>query len=263
MLRKHLTRTRLGLLLAVAAGVLLGAILGQPSSGVAAGTATKPKNVTPPTITGTAEVGQRLVATRGTWTGKPTSFHFQWIRCDADGACATIGGATKKTYVPTSADVGHTLEATVTARNAAGASSAASAPTAVVSPSGCPPGTATIQATQLAPPARLDIAGATVSPSVTRSTRSLHLHVTITACGRAVQGATVFATAVPYNQFGVGQATTDASGKVTLTEQRRAGFPATRHQRLLAVFVRATKTGDPPLGGVSSRRLFAFHFGHH
>ena len=263
MLRKHLTRTRLGLLLAVAAGVLLGAVLGQPSTGEAAGTATKPKNVTLPTITGTAEVGQKLVATRGTWTGKPTSFHFVWSRCDADGACITIAGATKKTYVPTAADIGHPLRVTVTARNAAGGTAATSAPSAVVSPSGCPPGTATIQAAQLAPPARLDIAAASVSPAVTRATKTLHLQVTITACGRAVQGATVFATAVPYNQFAVGQATTDANGKVTLAEQRQRGFPASPHQRLLAVFVRATKPGDPVLAGVSSRRLVAFRFGHH
>ena len=263
MLRKHLTRTRLGLLLAVAAGVLLGAVLGQPATGVAAGTATKPKNVTPPTITGTAEVGQKLVATRGTWTGNPTSFHFVWSRCDTDGACLTIANATKKTYVPTAADVGHTLRVTVTARNSAGGTAAASAPSAVVSPSGCPPGTATIQAAQLVPPARLDIADASLSPSVRRSSKAIHLQITITACGRAVQGATVFATAVPYNQFAVGQGTTAADGKVALTEQRRSGFPASPHQRLLAVFVRASKPGDPALGGVSSRRLLAFRFARH
>jgi hypothetical protein len=263
MLRKHLTRTRLGLLLAVAIGVLLGAVLGQPATGVAAGTATKPKNVTPPTITGTAEVGQKLVATRGTWTGNPTAFQYSWNRCDADSACLTIAGATKKTYVPTNSDVGHTLRVTVTARNAAGATAAASAPSAVVSPSGCPPGTAAIPVAQLAPPARLDIAGATVSPSVTRSTKTIHLRISITACGRAVQGATVFAAAVPYNQFAVGQATTATDGTVTLTEERRSGFPASSHQRLLAVFIRASKPGDPPLAGVSSRRLVAFHLAHH
>lgn len=263
MLRKHLTRTRLGLLLAVGAGVLLGAVLGQPATGGAAGSATKPKNVTPPTITGVAEVGQRLVATRGTWTGKPTSFHFAWSRCDADGACLTITTATKRSYVPTTADVGHTLRVTVTARNAAGATAATSAPSAVVSPSGCPPGTAPIPVAQLVPPARLDITGTSVSPSVSRSTRTIHLRVTITACGRGVQGATVFATAVPYNQFSVGQATTAANGQVTITEHRRSGFPASPHQRLLAVFVRASKPGDPPLAGVSSRRLVAFRFAHH
>ena len=259
MLRKHLTRTRLGLLLAVATGVLLGAVFGQPATGVAAGTATKPKNVTPPTITGTAEVGQKLVATRGTWTGKPTSFHFQWSRCDADGACLTIAGATKKTYVPTAADVGHTLRVTVTARNSAGATPATSAPSAVVSPSGCPPGTATVQIGQLGPPARLMIAKASVSPAVTRRSHTIHLHFQITACnGRPVQGATVYAAAIPFNQFKEAAITTDANGAVTITETRQRGFPAGRHQRLLAVFARATKPGEPPLGGVSTRRVVAF-----
>ena len=262
MPRKHSTRTRLGLLLAVGVGVLLGAVLGQPATGGAAGSATKPKNVTPPTITGSAEVGLRLVATRGTWTGNPTTFHYVWSRCDTDGACLTITGATKKSYVPTAGDVGHPLRVTVTARNSVGATSATSAPSAIVSPSGCPPGTATIPIAQLAPPARLDIAKASLSPSLTRSTRKIHLQVTIAACGRAVQGATVFATAIPYNQFALGQGTTAANGTVTLTEQRRSGFPASPHQRLLAVFVRASKPGDPPLAGVSSRRVFAFHFAH-
>jgi hypothetical protein len=88
--------------------------------------------------------------------------------------------------------------------------------------------------------------------------------VVIQACDtRPVQGATVFATAIPYNQFAAAQGTTGADGSVTLTEGRRSGFPASRHQRLLAVFVRASKPGDPALGGVSSRRVVAFPFAHH
>ena len=54
MLRGHLTRTRLGLVLAVAAGLLLGAVLGQPGSGRAAAGNAKPVPKTPPTISGTA-----------------------------------------------------------------------------------------------------------------------------------------------------------------------------------------------------------------
>ena len=69
-----------------------------------------------------------------------------------------------------------------------------------------------------------------------------------------MQGASVFATAVPYNQFAVGQGTTGAAGTVVLTEARRSGFPVSRHQRLLAVFVRAWKQGEPVTGGVSSSR---------
>ena len=124
MLRRHLTRTRLGLVLAVAAGVLLGAVFGQPGNGRAASEAV-PKNKTLPTISGAALVGQTLVATHGTWSGSPTSFHYAWSRCDTTGAaCLAISGATGKIYTVTASDVGHTLRVTVTARNADGATTA-------------------------------------------------------------------------------------------------------------------------------------------
>jgi hypothetical protein len=103
-----------------------------------------------------------------------------------------------------------------------------------------------------------------VSPAVRRSTNVIHLHVKVTACGgRPVQGASVFATAVPYNQFAVGQAATAADGTVVLTESRQSGFPASRHQRLLAVFVRTWKQGEPATGGVSTSRVVAFRFARH
>jgi predicted lipoprotein with Yx(FWY)xxD motif len=266
MVRKHLTLTRLGILTAVAAGVLLGAVLGQPGTGRAAGTAV-PKNKTAPTIVGTAEAGMTLSATRGTWTGNPGSFNFAWSRCDTTGAaCAGIPGATGKAYTVTQTDVGHTLRVTVTAHNSDGSDHATSAQTAIVPPSGCPagtstPGSGTIQVADIAPPARLVVVGASVSPSVTRSTKTLRLHIVISACnGRSVQGAVVYAAAIPFNQFAGGQGTTDANGSVTLIEARQGGFPAATHQRLLAVFVRATKPGDSVLDGVSTRRVVAFRF---
>jgi hypothetical protein len=263
MLRAHLTQTRLGFLLAVATGALLGAVLGQPGSGQAA-SKSRPTPKSPPTITGTAEVGITLVATRGTWTQKPTSFHFAWSRCDTTGAaCVGIGGATAKIYTPTVPDIGHTLRVSVTARNSSGSNTATSAATGIVPPSGCPPGNGVIPIAQLTPPARLNIAKVSTKRSVRRSTQAIQLHFTITACGtRPVQGASVFATAIPYNQFAVGQATTGGQGTVVLTEARRPGFPASRHQRLLAVFARAWKQGEPVTGGVSSSRVVAFRFGH-
>jgi hypothetical protein len=264
MLRGALMRTRLGLLLAVAAGVMLGAVFGQPGSGAAAGSATKPKNTTPPTITGTAVVGLKVTTTRGTWTGSPTSFHYAWSRCDTTGACIRIAGATGKSHRVTNSDVGHTLVSTVTASNSAGSTSANSAPTAVVPPSGCPVGAGTMQVTQLAPPSRLEIVRAVATPRVSHSTSTLHVHVTITACnGRPVQGAVVYAVAVPFNQFAAMQATTAADGTAALAEQRLKGFPASSHQNLLAMFIRATKPGDSLLDGVSSRRVFALRFAHH
>ncbi len=264
MLRGHLTGTRLGLVLAIAAGVLLGAVLGQPGSGHAAAGSAKPTPKTPPTISGTPEVGITLVATRGTWSNKPTSFHFQWVRCDAAGnACLAISGATAKIYTVSFTDVGHTLRVSVTAHNSSGSTSASSAPTVVIPPSGCPSGTGVISVASLTPPARLDISAASVTPAVKRSTNTIHLHFTITACGgRPVAGASVFATAVPYNQFAIGQATTAGNGTVVLTEARRSGFPVSRQQRLLAVFARAWKQGEPVSGGVSTSKIVAFHIHH-
>ena len=265
MLRGNLTRTRVGIVLAVAAGVVLGAVIGQPSNGVAASRATKPVNKTLPTVPGTAVVGVTLVATRGTWSGSPTSFRFAWLRCDTTGAaCAGITGATAKIYTPSLADVGHTLRIKVTAKNASGSTTATSHATGVIPPFGCPTGTGTIGISQVYPPARLFIVDASVKPRVRRSTNSIRLRFKIEACGgRPVQGAAVFATAVPYNQFSVGQGTTGPDGTVVLNESRRAGFPASPHQRLLAVFARAWRQGEPTTGGVSSSRVVAFRFAHH
>ena len=254
----HPAARRLGIVTAIAAGVVLGAIFGQPGSGRAAAAAV-PKNKTLPGISGAALVGQTLTATTGTWSGSPTSYHFAWSRCDATGAaCLAIGGATARIYTVTVGDEGHTLRVTVTAKNASGSTPATSPATTVIPPSGCPVGTGTIQVADLQPPAQLEINGGKTLSRVTRKSKQIEIRFAITACGRAVQGATVYAVAVPYNQFAGETATSAADGTVTLTEPVRKGFPASPHQRLLAVFVRATKPGQPSVGGVSARRLVAF-----
>jgi hypothetical protein len=102
-----------------------------------------PRNTAPPTISGAPAVGQTLTATQGTWLGGPTSFAFQWQRCDATGgACAAIPGATGATYVVGDTDAGATVRVNVTASNSFAAASAASAPTAVVPATGPPVSTA-------------------------------------------------------------------------------------------------------------------------
>jgi hypothetical protein len=207
-------------------------------------------------------VGQTLTATTGAWTGSPTSFAYLWSRCDTGGnGCATIRRATAKIYTVVGADVGHTLRVAVTAKNADGRSQpAVSAPTAIVAPGGCPTGTGAMQIAQVTPPARLAVGTYSVSPAVTRKTQTINIHVLITACGgRPVQGAVVFAVPIPFNQFKGAAVTTGSDGTVTISESRQRGFPAARRQHLLAVFIRATKPGEPATAGVSTGRVVSFH----
>lgn len=257
----NLTAKRLGLVLAVAVGVLLGAIFGQPGNGRAASTVV-PKNTQLPTISGTAAVGATLTASVGKWANNPTSYSYRWKRCDSSGnACAVIANATAKIYTVTYADVSHTIRVTVKAVNSTGPAWASSAQTAVVPTSGCPAGTGTIQVADLNPPAQLEIGVGSITPAVvTRKTSSIVLSFGVTACGgRPVQGATLFATAIPYNQFAAASATTGSTGVATITEAQLSGFPAGRHQELLVILARATKPGQPLNGNVSSRRVVSFH----
>jgi hypothetical protein len=94
-----------------------------------------PANTAPPTISGTPAVGQTLTASEGTWTNSPTSFAYQWLRCNPAGNnCASVANGTQKTYTAVGADAGRTLRVRVTATNADGSASAQSAQTATVAP---------------------------------------------------------------------------------------------------------------------------------
>ena len=104
-----------------------------PTAVVTASTA--PANTARPSITGDAQVGEALTAQDGTWTNTPTSFAYQWQRCDSDGTgCAAISGATGKTYGVRLVDLGFRLRVEVTARNSGGAGSATSDVTPIVDP---------------------------------------------------------------------------------------------------------------------------------
>jgi FG-GAP-like repeat len=90
-----------------------------------------PANLTAPTITGTAQVGQTLTAAAGTWSNNPSNYAFQWQRCSGT-ACPNIPGATASSYAPVAADIGSTLDVTVTATNSGGSGQATSAATSSV-----------------------------------------------------------------------------------------------------------------------------------
>src|SRR5205823_5998883 len=81
-----------------------------------------------PHVSGRARVGGRLTTSKGTWSGPPKSYRYQWLRCNArGGACKSIRRATHPTYRAASADVGHRFRVRVTASNAAGRKTATSA----------------------------------------------------------------------------------------------------------------------------------------
>ncbi len=103
-----------------------------------------PANTAPPTITGTAQQGKTLTEAHGSWTNSPTSFAYQWQRCDSAGAnCTPISGATAQTYVLVAADIGHTIAVQETASNAGGpGSQTSSTATGVVAPPPAPVNTA-------------------------------------------------------------------------------------------------------------------------
>jgi hypothetical protein len=92
-----------------------------------------PKNTSLPTVNGTVEVGWVLTAAPGSWQNSPTSYVYQWRRCDLNGAgCAAVNGATASTYRVSSADQGTTLRVAVTASNGGGSATAESVQTVPV-----------------------------------------------------------------------------------------------------------------------------------
>lgn len=100
----------------------------QPREILALANIDLPANTVAPAITGTAQVGQTLTVSTGTWTGVPTpTYTRQWKRGGAE-----IKGAIGTTYVPTTADIGATITCTVKATNPGGSVSITTAATAAV-----------------------------------------------------------------------------------------------------------------------------------
>ena len=93
----------------------------------AAHAATIPRNTVAPAVTGTAQVGQTLTTTSGTWAGNTPTFSYQWKR---DGTVNV--GTDQNTYVPIVGDIGFAISCVVTATNSTGSDSATSNSTAAV-----------------------------------------------------------------------------------------------------------------------------------
>jgi len=132
-------------------------------------------------------------------------------------------------------------------------------------PNGCPTDKSTKPApiAQLTPPARLQIdAFDVLSGPINERSETFTLKVRIgSTCSRDVIGASVYVTAVPYNQFTIpAEELTADDGNATLVFRRDANFPASSKQQQLTLFIRATKPGEDVLAGVSTRRLVAVDF---
>ncbi len=107
---------------------------GATSSQTAVVAALKPSNTTLPVISGSANVGQLLSVSEGSWGGSPPfSYTYQWETCNSAGAsCKKITGATASSYRLIGSQVGDTMRAIVTAANSAGSASATTEVTGVV-----------------------------------------------------------------------------------------------------------------------------------
>lgn len=93
-----------------------------------------PVNTAPPTISGTARLGEVLTGSNGTWTGtEPITYARQWRRCNsAVSSCTDIPGATSATYTLGSADAGRRLTLRVIGTNTADTDTAFSDLTGVI-----------------------------------------------------------------------------------------------------------------------------------
>jgi hypothetical protein len=129
----------------LAVGVATAAIVAVVAAvGAAAPPAGPPENSnTPPSISGAAREGSVLRAAHGFWTNNPRSYHYRWLRCDANGNNCVLLSADGQTYRLLAADVGHRMRVRVSASNSAGTGTAVdSQPSAVVVASGTTPANA-------------------------------------------------------------------------------------------------------------------------
>jgi hypothetical protein len=221
-------------------------------------TSARPTNTEEPSISGTPVVGTRLQANRGEWTGdEPITYSFLWLRCNQQGDnCSEIQGANDTSYEVRDADTGHTIRVRVTARNDRGTTSAISNPTGVVGTNQPPPATALPVGDLKAAGDRLVVATVQFSPNpVTSRTAPITARVRVTARGgRPVSGASVFMRATPRVVQGQ-TAQTGGDGWVTLTLVPNGAFPQPRNGFNVQFFIKASRPGDPGLGGIAGYRL--------
>ena len=221
-----------------------------------------PVNTTPPSISGTARDGETLTANEGSWESTTAiTYTYQWQRCDVNGAnCANIAGATGRTYLVQTPDVGNRLRVQVTARNTTGSTTANSQPTAQVEPPAgatrLANGRFSIPASSVSLPHRLIVSGVEFAPTILRSRQEFtgRFRVTDTR-GYFIRDAIVLVTGVPLGWINApSEVRTNVDGLATLQLQPTTRLRLVRSGSMV-MFIRARKEGDNVLAGISSRRL--------
>ena len=232
------------------------------ATGEVPGKANAPAEITAPTVSGSAVVGQQLTTTNGTWAGtQPITYTINWQSCNT--AVTSCSGTGKKgsTYTVAAADVGRRLRSKVTAKNSVGSSTGLSDTTAVVASSGGGGGGGgggnTVKVADVGPAGeRLTVDRVVFNPNPVTS-KNVPIRVTITVKdtkGRLVQGALVFIRSTPIVSSTPTDAPTGSDGTVSYSIQPRSDFPI-KNGFSVQFFVKAYRQGDPTLAGISGTRL--------
>jgi hypothetical protein len=228
------------------------------ATGEVPGKANAPAELTAPTVSGSAVVGEKLTATTGTWQGTtPISYTLNWQTCNADITSCSGTGQSGSTYTVAKDDVGKRLRVKVMAKNSVGQSSAVSETTDVVKSSGGGGGGNTVKVADVGPAGeRLVVDKVVFNPNPVTS-KSAPIRVTITVKdtkGRLVQGALVFIRSTPIVSSTPTDAPAGSDGTVSYSIQPRSDFPI-KNGYSVQFFVKAYRSGDPTLAGISGTRL--------
>ncbi len=178
------------------------------------------------------QAGETLSGDPGSWIAPAEAgaiaYAYRWQSCDPSGSsCSAIPGARSASYATSTTDVGHSLRMLVTATDSDGASTTASAPSAVVSAAPELPSSIAVQST---------IGAANGTGASEDAELSIHGHSTITrnyqhrafsvsgalvnSLGAPIVGAHLNVLAEPASagtQSQLGTVTTAADGTFTLT----------------------------------------------
>jgi hypothetical protein len=227
--------------------------------------ATGPKNTKAPVITGTPNRDQVLRVSPGTWTGtQPITFSYQWLRCDANGNnCSVLAGFSDDAYTVRDGDVGRRVRARVTARNTTGSTSTLTAATPAIGAALAPAEAIKLPNGEISIPVgivpkgeRLVVDQVLFSPNPVRSRTQFTARIKVKDTrGNVVRDAIVFLRSTPLVTTATQTARTGQDGWVTIDIRPRSNFPRPAPNKNIQFFVRAYRSGDPVLAGVSSRRL--------